>query len=234
MELDEEIAETGADGARAVVVEFDSTVMDGGRLLFETAAKLLQKEAGIELTRRMEARWLLNRPAQAGFSALLQGEKGASGGAQLAQTFLEEYATAADKAAPAAATAEFKAFLKALAAKGVKTAVVSRCNPDALRAAFANFPDDGLSVLPDENTVYGNLKREGWLRVCRKCSLRAPLSLAITGSGFGVRGAIQAGMSALAMPNAETEWQDFTGASADIKAFDESAVREALAALHLA
>ena len=229
-----EVAEEAIESStqRAVVVEFDSTALDGFGLLFDTARAVLSR-TGVELTPRAEAKWLFNRPAQTGFSALLQSE-GKTGGAQLAQTFIEEYGKAVTKQAPGAVTQEFKDFLRAIVSKGAIAVVVTHAETGVLREALQEFTDDELRVLPDDSTVYGNMRRDCWARACRKSALRPPLAVAVTGSGFGARGALQAGMCVVAMPRACTGWQDFSGIDAEIKSFGKESIDEILRILHLA
>ena len=49
------------------------------------------------------------------------------------------------------------------------------------------------------------------------------LTAAVTGSGFGVRAALVAGMSALGVSNKRVEWQDFGGADDVVDTVDKNA-----------
>lgn len=216
---------------RAAVVEFDSTAFDGASAVFEAAKKALAR-SGVELTRRLEAKWLLNRTVQVGVQALFQSE-GKSGAAQAAQEVESAAAGAVASAAASAATDGLREFAAALAAKGVLVVVVTRADPETVRAALPGLGDSQLKVVRDEAGSYGSLRREGWAAVCEKAGLRPPLSVAVTGSGFGVRGALQAGLCALAIPNPSTEWQDFGGADGEARSLGREAAAEVLRILHL-
>jgi hypothetical protein len=49
------------------------------------------------------------------------------------------------------------------------------------------------------------------------------LTAAVTGSGFGVKAALVAGMSALGVSNKRVEWQDFGGADYVVDTVDKAA-----------
>lgn len=230
-------AAAGSEGAsatqRGVTVEYDFTAVPGGEKLFDETAKLLSG-AGVELSCRIEAKYLLNRSVQTGLSLLLQREGGSGSSAEMAQTLLDEFKKDVSKTAAAGITAGFKAFVKTLAARNVRVAIVTRADPEAFAPFLAEFPEGQVIVVADDSVSYGCLRRDGWTRACTKAGLRAPLSVAVTGSGFGVRGALQAGLSAVCMPSPRTAWQDFGGSDAEIDGFSAESANEILRVMHLA
>ena len=54
------------------------------------------------------------------------------------------------------------------------------------------------------------------------------LASAVTGSGFGVRAALIAGMSALGVTNDRVAWQDFGGADKVVETLDKKAAEAVL------
>ena len=59
------------------------------------------------------------------------------------------------------------------------------------------------------------------------------LTVAVTGSGKGVKSALVAGMSALAVVHDHVAYQDFGGADAVVETFDAKLADEVLRMLHL-
>ena len=60
------------------------------------------------------------------------------------------------------------------------------------------------------------------------------LATAVTGSGFGVRAALVAGMSSLGVVNKRVEWQDFGGADDVVDVLDKKAADIVLKMLKVA
>ena len=60
------------------------------------------------------------------------------------------------------------------------------------------------------------------------------ITAAVTGSGFGVKAALVAGMSALGVTNKRVEWQDFGGADDVVASLDRNAADIVLKMLKVA
>ena len=56
------------------------------------------------------------------------------------------------------------------------------------------------------------MKWDAWRRACVANRLRHLSTVAVTGSGFGVKSALIAGMGSMAVVNDHVAWQDFGGA----------------------
>ena len=204
---------------KGVIVEFDFTVLDGAEILFATAQKLL-KETGIDLDARLEALHLAGGNYQGGLSELF-GKTGRSGdAAALARELNTAFNAALAAKTPAAVTSAFKAFLKALADKGLKVVVATRGDAAALAAAIG---DERVVAYAETSSTYGSCKWDVWKRACRANGLHEMLTTAVTGSGFGVRAALVAGMSALGVTNERVAWQDFGGADKVVDTLDKKA-----------
>ena len=106
------------------------------------------------------------------------------------------------------------------ALENVKVVLATRGDAPALAAAFG----EGLvDVHAETSSTYGSCKWDAWKRACRLNGLHEMLTTAVTGSGFGVRAALVAGMSALGVTNPRVEWQDFGGADNVVSALDKKA-----------
>ena len=209
---------------KGVVVEFDFTVLDGAQILFETAKKLLKRE-GVSLDARLEAMHLAGGNYQGGLAELFGKLDIHAEIPALARELSATFNAAVAAKAPAAVGQGFKNFLKALIEKGVKVVVATRGDADALGAAIG---DDRVVMYAETSSTYGSCKWDVWKRACRKNGLHEMLTTAVTGSGFGVKAALVAGMSALGVVNDHVAWQDFGGADDVVSTLDKKAADSVL------
>ena len=204
---------------RGVVVEFDFTAIDGAQILFDTAKKVL-KAAGVNLTIKLEAMRLVGGNYQGGLKELFESLEVQADAAQVAQELAEAFKAALNEKAVAAVTPEFKAFVKALTDKGLKVVIATRSDLEQLKPAFAEFDPELVTMYQEIASTYGNCKWDAWRRACNQNGLVDMLTAAVTGSGKGVKSALVAGMSALAVVHDHVVYQDFGGADAVVDAFD--------------
>ena len=122
-------------------------------------------------------------------------------------------------------------FVKTLLDKGVKVVVATRGDAPALAAAIG---DDRVVAYAEPSATYGSCKWDAWKRACRLNGLHEMLTAAVTGSGFGVRAALVAGMSALGVTNDHVAWQDFGGADEVVDTLDKKAADAVLKMLKVA
>ena len=207
--------------SKGVIVEFDFTVLNGAEILFDTAKKLL-KGAGVELNTRLEALHLAGGNYQGGLAELFEATGRSGDAAALARELNTAFNSAVAAKAADAVTPAFKNFLKTLADKGLKVVVATRGDAAALAAAIG---DDRVVAYAE---TYGSCKWDVWKRACRLNGLHEMLVSAVTGSGFGVRAALIAGMSALGVTNERVAWQDFGGADKVVETLDKKAAEAVL------
>ena len=111
---------------KGVIVEFDFAAMDGAELLYKTTEALM-KENEIEFSPRAEAEHLAGGNYQGGFAEFFAAVKTKKTPAKAAKDLAENFRAALNEAVPAAVTPSFKAFVGALAEKGVKV-VITCCS----------------------------------------------------------------------------------------------------------
>ena len=197
---------------RGVVVEFDFTAVDGAQILFDVAKKVLAPK-GVDLTVKLEATHLVGGNYQGGLTELFE---------------------ALDvKADAAAVTPGFKAFVKGLTARGLKVVVATRADLAALRPALADLDADLVVPYAEPSKTYGNCKWDAWRRACSQNDLVNMLAVAVTGSGKGVKSALVAGLSALAVEHDHVAYQDFGGADAVVSGFDAKLADVVFRMLHI-
>ena len=217
---------------RGVVVEFDFTAVDGSQLLFDAAKKRLA-DAGIDLDIKLEAKHLVGGNYQGGVTELFSTLGNRHDPVLAAHDLAEAFRAAVTDATPAAVTPGFKAFVKALTDKGVKVVVATRGDVATLQQALDGLPQELCVVYQEISSTYGNCKWDAWRRVCSMNDLHEMLTVAVAGSGAGVRSALVAGLSAIGVVHPHTAYQDFGGADVVVEAFNASLAGEALRMLHM-
>ena len=217
---------------RAVIVEFDFTVLDGADILFDVARKRLA-ECGIELTAKLEALHLANGNCQGAIKELFDRFGKKHDPAKTARELMDAFRAALTERLPEAIPDGFKAFVKALGAKGLKTVIATRADLEALRPALAEFDSEMVLAYSEPSMTYGNCKWDAWRRAARANGLHEILTVAVTGSGYGVKSALIAGLPAIAVVNDHVAYQDFGGADVVVKAFSAGLADDVMRMLHL-
>ena len=217
---------------RGVVIEFDFTAIDGGQLLFETARKILGAK-GVDLTIKLEALHLAGGNYQGGLAELFRTLDKKCDPATTARDLHDAFAKALTAKAAAAVTPGLKAFIGALVEKDVKVVVATRSDLESLRPAFEGFDPEKVVLYAEPSMTYGNGKWDAWRRACSQNGLVDVLTVAVTGSGFGVKAALVAGMSAIAVVHDHVAYQDFGGADVVVDSFNAKLADEAFRMLHM-
>ena len=202
-----------------VVVEFDFAVLNGADLLFDIASGIL-KGYGVALDARLEALHLAGGNYQGALAELFAKVGCDADPAVVAAELNAAFNSEVAAKSASAVTPAFKNFIKALQEKGVKVVVSTRGDAAALAGAIG---DSEIVVHAETSSTYGSCKWDAWKRACRLNGLHEMLTTAVTGSGFGVRAALVAGMSALGVVNKRVEWQDFGGADDVVDVLDRKA-----------
>ena len=229
---EEEITETsGKTLARGVVVEFDFAVADGAQLLFDTAKKVLEAK-GVDLTLKLEAMHLTGGNYQGGLAELfgVLGKK--CDPAATARDLSDAFAKALTAKAAEAVTPGFKAFVKALTAKGIKVVIATRADIETIKPAFAEFDPENVVLYSEPSMTYGNCKWDAWRRAYSQNGLVDVLTVAVSGSGAGVKAALVAGMGVIAVIHDHVAYQDFGGADFATDTIDAKLADEVLRMLH--
>lgn len=209
---------------KGAIIEFDFTALNGADILFDTAKSLL-KGVGVELDAHLEAVHLAGGNYHGGLIELFE-KIGCNGdAASLSRELSAAFNAKVAEMASAAVTPAFRNFVKTLLDKGIKVVVATRGDAPALAAAI---DDERVVVYAETSPTYGSCKWDVWKRACRMNGLHEMLTAAISGSGFGVKAALVAGMSALGVVNDRVAWQDFGGADDVVDTLDKKAAEAVL------
>lgn len=226
------MADTKQKYQRGVVVELDFALLDGAELLFNVAKKYLA-EIGIDLTLKLEAKHLVGGNYHGGMTELFSVTGNRHEPAKAARELAEAFRNAVTEKIPAAVTQGFKDFVNALVAKDIKVVVATRGDVEVLKTALEGVNPELCVPYQETSTTYGNCKWDAWRRACSPNGLHEMLTVAITGSGFGVKSALVAGLSAIGVVHPHTAYQDFGGADAVVEAIDASLAKTVLRMLHM-
>ena len=217
---------------KGVIVEFDFAAMNGAELLYRTAEAVF-KEGEIPFDARIEAQYLAGGNYQGGLADYFAEVKTKKTAAKAAKDIADGFREALNKAVPAAVSPSFKGFVRKLADKGVKVVIATRADGAAVESAFADLLGENVALYQETSSTYGSVKWDAWRRACAMNKLRNFLTLAVTGSGYGVKSALVAGMGSVAVINDHVAYQDFGGADETVKALDGAAADKILEILRV-
>ena len=218
---------------KGVIVEFDFTVLNGAELLFETTKSFLKALDGIEFDLPVEARHFAGNDYLDGFRRYFSVVKTKKTAQKAARDLSEAFAAAVTREAPGALTVAFKNFVKALQEKGVRVVIATRADLESVRPAFVSALGPNIAFYQEPSACYGAVRWESWRRACRAGGVRAASTLAVTGSGAGVKAALLAGMGSVAVVNDHVAYQDFGGAQAAVGELSGKTAKKVLEVLRI-
>ena len=213
---------------KGVVIEFDFTVLDGTTLLFDTTKRFLKGLDGIKFDVVAEARYLAGKGYADGFAALFESVKTKKTAQKAARDLSRTFADAVTAAVPDAITPAFKNFVKALVEKDVRVVIATRADREAVTPAFGALLGEKVSLYDENSQVYGSPRWDSWRRACTGAGLSRFSTLAVTGSGFGVKSALLAGLGSVAVANERVAYQDFGGADDVLNELSGSSAKKVL------
>lgn len=215
---------------KGVIVEYDFTVLDGARILYDTTGKFLEELDGVAFGVSSESRYLQGADLQSGLQALFAAVKTKKTAAKASRDLADALKVALTAAFPKSVTAAFRNFVRALTEKGVRVIVATHADvaSESVRSGLADVLGNGVSLYQETSTVYGAVPWKSWRLACAHNHLSRGSALAITGSGDGVRSALLAGMGAVVVENDHVAYHDFGGADAVVQTLDSAAARKVL------
>ena len=199
--------------ARGIVIEFDFAAMDGAELLFKTTKKFLKDLDRIPFDETLEARYLAGRTYQDGLTRLFAQAKTKKTAQKAARDLAAAFSAAVTKAAPEAIGQPLRNFVKALCDAGIAVAIATRADLEAVRPAFESAFGSDIVLYHEESDGYGFAPWDALRRVCMAMEIKHAFVRSVTGSGFGVKAALLAGMKSVAVVRDHVAYQDFSGAN---------------------
>ena len=213
---------------KGVIVEFDFAAMDGANLLFDVTKKFLAGLDNIPFDERIEAQHLAGGNYQGGLAEYFAVVKTKKLAAKAAKDLSAAFVSALNEAVPKSVTPAFRKCVQAIAAKGVKIVISTRADVETVRPAFAGLLGDDVVLFQETSSTYGSVKWDAWRRACAMNKLRNFSTIAVTGSGFGVKSALVAGMGSVAVTSPHVAYQDFGGADEVVSELNAAAAKTIL------
>ena len=219
--------------SKGVVVEFDFVATDGAKLLFDTLSSFLDNLDGLTIDARKEAMYFAGRDYLAAFQAYLDLNKSKKTAPKAAKDFADAFTAALTEAVPQAISPAFRALVGSLKERGLKVIISSRIPTETLTAALGDLLDETCVLYREVSTIYGSPRWDSWRRACAENHVSNMSCIALTGSGFGVRSSLKAGMGVVAVLNPRVAYQDFSGADGIAERLDDGTDRLIFRALRM-
>ena len=216
---------------RGIVIEFDFAAMNGAELLFKTVKKFLRDLDKIPFDESLEARCLAGRTYAEGLARLFAQAKTKKTAPKAARELAADFASVVTGAVPTAVGIPFRNFVKAFVDAGFAVAIATRADLDAVRPAFEPVLGENVILYHEESDGYGFPAWESWRRACMALEMKHATGRAVSGSGFGIKSALVAGMRSVAVVNDRVIYQDFGGASEIADELSGKSAKKFLAAL---
>jgi len=115
----------------------------------------------------------------------------------------------------------------------VRVVIATRADVEKVLPAFASMLSESIVLYHEESTTYGCVKWDVWRRACVANRLRPYSSVAVTGSGLGVKSALFAGIPAVAVSNDHVAYQDFSGADDVVNELNGTTAKKILGILRI-
>lgn len=226
--MSDNVVELGAShgSAKGLVIDWDYVALGGFARLYKACESAL-KDSKVVLTPALFASKLLGAPFAAGLAAV----SGADGEA-LAEKVQEEYLTSLADAAETP-RAEVLALAKEMAAKGLKVGVVTELSADFIQPVLAGLGLADAVVVSDTPAVVGGFGLKTWRRVPHEMKLAEQMGVALVASNFSLKAAMSSNLGTIAVPAAETSFQDFGGADMVADEFSSAIAETILCALRI-
>ena len=215
---------------RGVLVEADLVVLPGMELYLEACAARLAKE-GIKVKQDLFLRCLFGKLPGRGMTALLEKSGKTGDAAALAAECTAAY-LAALQASSGKARDGVLAFVKDVAARGVKVGLITQLPEEAAKQVFSEVLGDNVGIItetPHNVCMHG---WEGWRRASRKLQIGERLCLAIS-SPASARGALAASMRLAVVQDPMQEHFDCGGADLLVESFTPAIRTAALGLLKI-
>ena len=215
--MSENIGEPGEShgSVKGLVVEWDFVALDGVSRLFKACAEVL-RESGVELTQALFASKLLGGRLASGLAAIA----GTGNGEALA-----EIVDSPRK--------EVLALAKDMAARGLKIGVVTELSADFVQPLLSGIGLAGATVVSDTPSTVCGFGHKTWAHALHELNLSEQTGVALVASDASLKGAMCANLGVVAIPAAETSFQDFGGADYVADSFTPAIAETILATLKI-
>ncbi|MCU0858165.1 MAG: hypothetical protein MUC65_07170 [Pontiellaceae bacterium] len=206
--------------------ELEYVAINGRQLVFD-AIKQVLKERGSELTAALFSRYGLAPRPGASIKAIME----ASGRAVTGGDPLVEQAEELIKKAfveKAVLVKELPAVIKEAKERNIKVVAISAWPDTVAKEVMKKTGLDTLGVdivaMDSQDPIFP--RADHWLRILKQRGQEDIPVIALVSSRAACKGALTAGITCVALPDAYTAYEDFTGAKAVLNTFSDLSARE--------
>jgi len=220
---------------KGVIIEYDFTGISGAEVLYKTTRAFLKNLDNIPFDAVIEAKYLAGGNYQGGLASYFQTVKTKKTAAKAARDLATAFSAAVTKAIPDTLPPSFRNFIKSLADKGLTVVISTHAdiNDEKVQNAFSPVLSTKVRLYHETAASYGCVKWDAWKRTCVDNDLTSFSTVAVTGSGFGVKSALFAGLASIVVTNERVAYQDFSGADAVVTELNSATARKILESLRL-
>ena len=205
--------------------------MNGAQLLFDVAQRYLKALDGIGLDMPAEEKFLAGRSYEEGLTRYFRTVKTKKTAPKAARELAEAFSAAVSESVQTSVSAAFRNFVTTIASKGVKVVISTRAAPESAAAAFTPLLIENVSLYREVSLSYGCPRWDSWRRACMANDIARANTIAVTGSGHGVKSALLAGMASMAVVRERVAHQDYTGAGIVVPDLSAASAKRLLAYL---
>lgn len=220
------------DPFRGCIIEMDTVALNGIQHLYTIIRDELDKQ-NVALDEGLFTRNLLGAYLETGLNRVLQ-RSGRRATPEMTQAirvaYLEQIAAKpVDEAHPVVALA------RGLSEKGVRVGLLTRLSPEVAEVVFAPLLtlENVMPICESQAAWVGGFPWDVWRRASQTMQMNDRLCVAIVTGGASCKAALAASLPVVAVPNAMTDYQDFTGAYHCFDALDGSSLAAVLQTLRL-
>ena len=215
----------------AILVELENVAFNGRQVQFDVLKSLLA-DKDVKLSTVMYSRYCVDTPVAAALPALLKSTaKPRTATDKLAAEVIQgvQLSLAGGTSKP---NATVTAMIREAADSGVRIGALTSLDPEigpTLAAALGLNAEQVKGVTFESAADAPDI--DDWMALAAALNLDPSLCVAVTTSQKSCLGALAAGMRCIAVPDAFTDFQSFSGADVVCDSFDELQVKEMLSLL---
>lgn len=206
--------------------ELETVATTGRKVMFE-AVKKVMKSKDIDVTPALFSRCgITARPGAAIHAMIDNSGRNLSTGDQLAAS--AETAMKKFFADSAELNADLPALIKAAQAAGMEVVAISTWPAAVAEALMTKLGLDELGVGLEalDSTEAACPRADHWLRLLKQREQDTIPLIAVVSSHFACRGALTAGATCIAVPDAYTAFEEFAGAKVVLDSLGDSSAKE--------
>jgi beta-phosphoglucomutase-like phosphatase (HAD superfamily) len=215
----------------AILLEFENVAFNGRQVMFDVLKSLLA-DKDVKLTPVMYSRYCIDRPMSEALPALLKSVAKTRGSAEKLASEASRGLQLSLTGGTAKPHETVAGLLRQAVEAGIRVGLLTVLDDVAASklAAALGLSDEQIAALTFSRAA-GTPETSDWSALAARMNMDTSLCVAVTTSQKSCFGALAAGMRCVAVPDALTEFQSFSGADVVYDAPEGLQVKEMLGLL---